>query len=302
MVQSIFSLRRCPEIPTDAVARLQATAFAFLAYDKFTGGQAAEWWHSLISLAYPVLAKMDLVGQITAIAARAWGNRDSSSSALFGFVEFCSGKGELTKAFIRRQQKVACFEILYSQQHDMLSKTGLRLFLEAVGLTRPNGKNWYGTKCSSFVSLCSSVAQRCPQNEFRGDETKDFVHEGNCQVEVMSLSMFIGLLLDVHPLLEQPLNSVMVKLGSLARIFTFFNFVKVVTWLGAYGGPSPKPLQIWSQDVVDMTPLCRPKPEGLSCDLVEIADDGSYTGVKSKLVESEFYTKDFGDMVANCLI
>ena len=36
--------------------------------------------------------------------------------------------------------------------------SGLKLFVEAVGLVKRNGSAWLGTQCSSFVSLCRHQA------------------------------------------------------------------------------------------------------------------------------------------------
>ena len=69
----------------------------------------------------------------------------------------------------------------------------------------------------------------------------------------------------------------------------------------SFGGPSPKPLQIWHTAGLDLSALLRPKPFGLDGGLVaQDTDAGSWTGVKDRLVQSEHYTSEFGAMVLAC--
>ena len=278
---------------------VMAEAEGFFAYDRFTGGKAAEHWHGLVSMAYPCLQHLDMLGQVSALVQRSMANRLLQVS-LLDAVEFCSGKAELTKAFIRHQLRTACFDLLYRPEHDMLSQAGVRLFLDAVAATRRKGLNWWGTTCSSFVSLCVAVSQRFAWNDFLGNTQRPFVEEGNCQVEVMSLAMFVALLTDVFCILEQPCNSVMPKVGSLKRVLEYFGMEKLQTWHGAFGGPSPKPLQLWHAKGLNLQSLRRDKPSHLSSDLVSHGDGGSYTGIKPNLVQSAHYTREFREAVATC--
>ena len=58
---------------------------------------------------------------------------------------------------VRKSFKRVALDIAYSQNHDMTSPQGLRPFLDCLTATRQGGMHWWGTKCSSFVSLCSSM-------------------------------------------------------------------------------------------------------------------------------------------------
>lgn len=78
---------------------------------------------------------------------------------------------------------------------------------------------------------------------------------------------------------------------------------KHIIWHGAYGGTTPKPLQVWSPQ--DLRPLVRRRPLNLASDLVlkgtKRTSDGvekhTYTGTKGKLKASQTYCNQFGRAV-----
>ena len=266
----------------------------------------AEMWPTMIGCAFPVLRSLTLVDQIMSFVSRALYNRSMAEEPgrldepLLDFIEFCSGRGMLTRGMIHNGHRCAAFDVLYSLEHDMLSAPGLRLFLDALTSTRKGGMNWWGTKCSSFVSLCASVAQRHAYNAWLGNEERQFVQEGNQQAEVTALGICLGVLCGLFPVLEQPVSSVMPRTPSLHSVLSFFNFHRQVVWMGAFSGPSPKPLQLWHPFRLGLSRLQRPRPVGLDAGLVLQGADGSWTGVKERLETSEHYTFEFGCAVAEC--
>lgn len=88
----------------------------------------------------------------------------------------------------------------------------------------------------------------------------------------------------------------------MANVPAYCRFIKKVVWMGAFGGPSPNPLQTWHAPQLDLSPLLRPKPFGLDGGL-EVQDEaGGYTGVKEKWVDSEHYTPEFGHVVSDFFV
>ena len=98
-------------------------------------------------------------------------------------------------------------DILFEEGHGALSSGGLKLFILALCLTTEQALVWIATQCSSFVSLCVSVSKRKAQNCWMGDQSREFVLNGNCQMIVSALIYFLSRLLGNVTLLEQPLNS-----------------------------------------------------------------------------------------------
>lgn len=288
------------------LAGIRVQVLAFLAYDDSCGGHVSSVWPAIIRCAYPVLADLTLVDQIMSFVHRIlrnWSVAENLSrlgEPLLDFVEFCAGRGMLTRGMIYHGYRCAAFDINYDASHDMLSAPGLRLFLDALTSTRRRGMHWWGTKCSSFVNLCISVSERNAFNAWLGNQERHFVQEGNQQAEVTALGIFLGALCGLLSILEQPTSSVMPRTPSLQNVFAFFNFHRQVVWMGAYSGPSPKPLQLWHPPSLDLSRLGRPKPIGLDAGLVMQGADGSWTGVKDRLETSEHYTFEFGCAVAEC--
>ena len=90
------------------------------------------------------------------------------------------------------------------------------------------------------------------------------------------------------PVLEQPVTSAMPKCEPLKSVLQCIGAQKHTTWLGAFGGESPKPLQLWCAR--GLSALQRPKPSGLEslCDTNE--QTGSYSGRRKALKISQTYT------------
>ena len=83
----------------------------------------------------------------------------------------------------------------------------------------------------------------------------------------------------------------------LETVLQFTRSLRVVTWLGACGASSPKPLQLWSTDAA-ATQLKRKKPANVSlCSLV-VRQNRKFTGKKNALKTSAAYPRQFGHAVA----
>ena len=73
------------------------------------------------------------------------------------------------------------------------------------------------------------------------------MNDGTAQMTIASLMFFLGYLCDVSPVLEQPLGSCMARAAPMSTSLKFTKAVKTVTWHGAFGASSLKPLQLWSR-------------------------------------------------------
>ena len=273
-------------------------------YDAAQGGSVRVTWPMILGMAFPYLQNsgLSIEGQIMKIAERFFfNNHDLGSGAdeLFDFVEFCAGRANLSRELLRKGWKGCSLDIRFSPLHDMCSQWGLRTFIDCLSSSKDRALHWFGTKCSSFVPLCQSVAQRYPQNNFYGDTNRACVCDGNFQVEVTGLCMFISMVLSCIPVLEQPLGSCMPHAPVLRNLLSWFGMVKTVTYMGCFSGPSVKPLQIWHPPNT-LEGLCRQKPSHWDFDsqLASRGHDGSYTGVRGLCQESEAYTPAFGLAVA----
>ena len=125
-----------------------------------------------------------------------------------------------------------CVELLAH----LLASTRTALLLECLQALRPNSLVWFGTKCSSWVSLCVSCSCRSPKNLYHGDEERAFVLEGNRLMMVTSLPYFLASCLGHFTALEQPQSSKMVKNRWLQNVLVWVQAQKFTTYKWGLSG------------------------------------------------------------------
>eukprot|EP00438_Fugacium_kawagutii_P007466 Skav236410 [mRNA] locus=scaffold7610:13607:14401:- [translate_table: standard] len=255
-------------------------------------------WSDLMHMCFPEFeASTPVENMMAALVDRAQFLRERSSARLFQFIEYFAGKANLSRALLERGFRGAAFDIIFSNEHNALSSVGMRLFIDALVSSASKCLAWFGTQCSSFVGLCVSNSMRGPVNAFLGDRSREFVQVGNSLMICTAFLLFLCRLCGITTCLEQPLNSCMPLCPVLSSVLHFTQSAKIVTYLGAFGGPSAKPIQIWTSSAA-FGHLVKAKPEGLDGGLVTKGPNGSYTGNKSALEESGVYPPQFGQEVA----
>ena len=263
----------------------------FLKFDaEHYDGLVCTYWEPLVKLAFPEMINMTLTGIVDRLLDWAVSNMAWAHEQLLDCIEYSSGMGNLSKGLIKEGFRVCSFDIIYSKAHDCLSASGLRLWITALCCLAPDGFIWFGTKCSSFVSICLAGSQRSIDNQFFGDHSKAFVQEGNSLMMITAFLFVFGSALNHHVTLEQPLNPIM------KSVITFFSCKRCVTYLGAFGAPSMKPIQLISTRSLEC--LERDRPCNSSEPLASRGSNGEYTGKKNALKDSENYPVQFGRAVA----
>ena len=155
---------------------------------------------------------------------------------------------------------------------------------------------WLGTQGSSFVKICVSQSQRRADNGFVGDETKEFVRDGNHQQLVASLIIFVSWCIGGRPVLEQPVSSVLPLISPMKEVLAFVGARRTVTWLGQFGGATPKPIQLWHCDPVHGK-LRRRRPSRTLDTLVKRWGK-RFRGKSGPMKKSQKYPHIFGQAVA----
>ena len=262
----------------------------FLTYDLQDNGWNHEIWPQVLSNAFPALARLNLVDQIMALVQRCLRHR-AGHLKLLQFRELRSGKCILTRGLLRCSLYGCCFDWLYAEGHNMMDKRGIRLFIGAIHHLLK--RHFIGGAQSALASCrcASQFLSGIPATAIWG--AKQAVKDDNFQAEIASIGMFISWLCGRHPVLEQPISSVMPCLTSMRHVLTYCEFERTICWMGSFNGPSPKPFQIGHPHQLDLKHLNRGRPTGLDGGRVEIGEGGSWTGVKSKLNESEHLTQEF---------
>eukprot|EP00438_Fugacium_kawagutii_P033570 Skav212214 [mRNA] locus=scaffold3345:98248:99057:- [translate_table: standard] len=255
-------------------------------------------WSTVLVMAYPMLAGLDIDIMLLHLVERSLANWESPDLEGYRWqcIEICAGVGNLTKELLKFGFKAMAFDCIYSESHNFLTTQGLRVLCDSIASLARKGLVWFAPPCSSWVTLCSSVSMRDESNQFMGC-SRPFVQEGNSQMCVMSLLYFVAALMGHVCCLEQPLNSRLPCARPLATVFDFFRCHKVVTYLGAFSGPTMKPLQVMTTSK-EFFRLARARPDWAFEETLVTKNGNQYTGCKSALEDSAAYTQRFGQAVA----
>ncbi|CAJ1377852.1 unnamed protein product [Effrenium voratum] len=287
----------------DERSKIERLIVRLLRYDKaHSGGRAPDVWHCLLSSVYPFMTSWGIDKMLLALVLRTLHNR-AKGRCWVQYIEYACGRGNLSKAALRRGLRGVSFDKIYSSSHDVLTIAGLRLWLLALAASLPKCLVWHGTQCSSFVTLSLSQSLRYKENDWLGDQDKLFVKVGNMLADITGLTMCLAFLMDGVEVLEQPLNSRMPLTPCLRAALVFTCAQKITTYHSCFGGETLKPLQLWSSCSM-MTALARDRPIVMRSDAVLARRDknGGFTGVKHLLLESQAYTLQFGDAVISALL
>ena len=236
----------------------------FLDFDRLHfEGRATSFWLPLLKMAFPELNHLTLDDILSCLVHRAIANMEDFGCAedghviggkdhveLFDAVEFACGVGNLTRGLISEGFKCCALDLIHSDDHNCLCSHGLRLWIQALSSCNPRALHWWGTKCSSFVSICVSVSKRSPENLYYGDTSRDFVVEGNSLLMITAVLMCLSCALG-----HMPLHPIM------CSVISFFSCESTVTYLGAFGASSVKPVQLMS--TLSLDAVVREKPRNM---------------------------------------
>ena len=140
-------------------------------------------WKKMLRKAFPELEGMDLPNMLQNLVVRCWMLRRIlfSQNGLHDFVEFCAGQGNLSMECVHLRLFGAAMDVDYSPDHNMMTATGLRVMIDCISKSKVAALNWWGTKCSSHVPACAVHHKRKAENGYWGDESLEWVRDGNLQ-------------------------------------------------------------------------------------------------------------------------
>lgn len=267
----------------------------FLTCDAQNGGRAQQVWPEYLTLVFPFMLGWSLQSMLLALLMRCHYHR-KRGAAVLQYVEVFCGKGNLSRACIAAGLLGVSLDICVNPQHDVLTSDGLRLMLLAITATVLGALLWVATPCSSFVILSSSVCQRNLTNAYMGDTGRFCVQQGNVLADISGLALLLGILGGLKDGMEQPSSSCLPETPIVNAVLRFGGYLKTNTYHYCFGGPTLKPLQLWSHSSF-LSALARSRPSVPSMESSALAQknaDGSFTGRHDLLVESQEYTLQFG--------
>lgn len=172
-------------------------------------------------------------------------------------VEAYAGVAAIARAFTAAGLASRAYDKVISEEDDVLTVTGLvRLFWLVLRL-KPGGLLWAAPPCSMWSFMSSSVHCRTKKNP-RGDRTRYSVREANNVARITACVIKIATFRGVRFCMENPGR----RIGAyppMARALAYARAGITTVYLGAFGGPLPKPVTVWS-NARFVARLQRPKP------------------------------------------
>lgn len=214
-------------------------------------------------------------------------------------MEMFSGKKAITRATQKLDLRATALDKTYSTDPimDMLTPAGFEHALATVCRVREGGTAWAAPVCSSWVWISRSTSKRTSSNPM-GDSSHTFVKEGNILMKHTCAVLLIAWLRGVYVFVEQPCSSLMRLAEPMRSFFILIANIQVRVCLGSYGGSSPKPIYVYSNNQAVLS-LKRKLPSKAKWDkLAEITEDGQVNGLSKKLKQSQAYPEKFGEAVA----
>ena len=96
--------------------------------------------------AFPELENNELDQILAKLVVRCWRLRASAKPyALHDFIEFCAGQGNLTMACLMSMLFGVALDLRYHPHHNMITRIGLRVWIDCIPETNPGAMIWFGT-------------------------------------------------------------------------------------------------------------------------------------------------------------
>ena len=193
--------------------------------------------------------------------------------------------------------KTVRFDILYSQDDNIMSAAGFTKACRLIMHTQAGGMCWVAVVCSSWVWISRSGSGRSSQRA-EGDLNIPRIRSANKMAMHSVLLMMLAWRRGPTIFLEQPLSSVLGSFTPMKELLDWTMRESVTTSLGAYNAESEKLIKVWStsQYVADL----KRKRTSTGTTLATCVA-GKVTGKSKELNNSSAYPLLFGQEVARIM-
>lgn len=244
--------------------------------------------------AFPEFVGIHLVSIFLALVATCFRNR-SQLQGLIDFVEFNAGVGHVTKGVLAQGLFAVAVDKVFSPSHNCTSPEGMRFWFEILLYVRQHGHAWFAPDCSSWVWICRHVHGRGKGN-IMGHLDFPRTRIANEISYFQSALLLLCFLLDITYLIEQPLSSLLDQVPHIIKVLDLTEATYDITWLGAYGGSSPKCLKFYTT-CSWVSDLYLPRPAPHPDRRLAVKKGKKVTGIRKALKASAIYPALFGAKV-----
>ena len=156
-------------------------------------------------------------------------------------VDFYAGMKAVSMTWIENSYESATYELLDDPERQHFCKgIGMLFALMLIMRMKIGALSSWGTVCSSWIFVSSSVTKRTTEN-ILGDPSCKGVTDGNLQVSRMALLWELIKVRKGIMWLEQPGSSRMHLHPRLHQFMQRNPTYECHTWMGCFGGETPKP-------------------------------------------------------------
>lgn len=217
-------------------------------------------------------------------------------------VELFAGTYNLCKSCNARGFVAMPFDKRIRAEENILDHYGFQLALQYTLRLQEGGLLWAGVECSTWVFMSRATflrSAKCPQ----GDTGNYHVRLANTMAERTALLCHIAAARGCKIVIENPLSSLLWKYEPMATLVQRLGLQRTLAHLGSYGAPTAKPVLLYSNwPAAQKLKTERPVFSGEeTVSLVKRNKDGSVTGLRNELKESQEYPAGFTDAVAMLL-
>ena len=201
---------------------------------------------------------------------------------------------DITRAAQAQGLAAMGFDKVYSPEQDFTSSQGFMNALHLMLRVRPGGCLWAAPECKTWIWLSRTQTRRSKYHP-EGDMAKDYVKNANRMVILLSLLFSVAFCRGVALFMEQPSSTVLHYMSPMNYVIKHCLPYKVLTYLGAFGAESAKPVLIWSS-LQEVEQLKRARPTNL--EKLTTRDGDQVTGKNKMLKLSQAYPEGFGKAVS----
>jgi hypothetical protein len=220
------------------------------------------------------------------------------------FLEVFCGQGNLNKAFVDGGFQAIGIDREHGPEQDIGNVVGLTFLVRSVMRLKAGGLLWLAPPCKNWVFLSSPQHKRKKSNGFLGENPNFTSKEANSLLYIMAAVIRLAVARGVHFILEQPIDSQMMKTACMEKAIRMTHAQTIVTYLAAFCDTFPchKGLHLCGTPRL-LKALSRNMPSIARSDGVYSKDalSGSVSG-GPELEKTQIYPIEFGNAVLHMQI
>jgi hypothetical protein len=215
------------------------------------------------------------------------------------FLEVCCGQGNLRRAFLDAGFQAIGMDREHGPEQDIGNMVGLKFLVRSIMRLKAGGLLWLAPPCKNWIFLSSSRHKRKQSNGYLGQKQDGPIKEANSLLYILAGCIRLAVSRGVHFILEQPIDSQMMKTACMAKAIRMTHAQTIATYLAAFCRtfPCPKGLHLCGAPRL-LKALSRNPPAMASAPNDEVYTKDVFSGAVTggpELEKTQIYPIEFGE-------